>query len=208
MPGIHGKNPDKAVVSLNRSSLFMCLANDIHLFLFQWKPIDINLCSSIRCDSPSLGHKETDRSNSFWMWRPSDFMMSRLKAVLSHLVFKLHRPVARRSTCLRSVSASAQETWTHAVMRQTAPRPPGTWPHGNPLSITCAVCLVPVSVPLTADLLQGRGAEWVVCQGSEWLIYSRLWSEGVEPTQTAPHGLGLGPGLLLLLLLLHLLRES
>lgn len=96
----------------------------------------------------------------------------------------------------------------HIDVRQTAPRPPGTWPHGNPLSITCSVCLVPVSVPLSADLLQGRGAEWVVCQGSEWLIYSRLWSEGVEPTQAAPHGLGLGPGLLLLLLLLHLLRES
>lgn len=111
-PGIHGKNPDKAVVSLNRSTLFMCLANYIHLCLFQWKPIDINFCLSIRCDSPSLGHKETDGSNSFWMWRPSDFMMSRLKAVLSHLVFKLHRPVVRRSTCLRSVSVSAQETWT------------------------------------------------------------------------------------------------
>lgn len=77
----------------------MCLANYIHLCLFQWKPIDINFCLSIRCDSPSLGHKETDGSNSFWMWRPSDFMMSRLKAVLSHLVFKLHRPVARRSRC-------------------------------------------------------------------------------------------------------------
>lgn len=65
----------------------------------------------------------------------------------------------------------------------------------------------PVPVPLTADLLQGRGAQWVVCQASEWLIYSRLWSESVEPTQAAPHGLELRTGLLLLLLL-HLLRQS
>lgn len=182
----------------------MCLANYIHLCLFQWKPIDINFCLSIRCDSPSLGHKETDGSNSFWMWRPSDFMMSRLKAVLSHLVFKLHRPVARRSTCLRK-KPEQNTTRRRETNSSASPRNLTSW---EPF-VHHLLCLPRPRLRATQRwFTPGRGAEWVVCQGSEWLIYSRLWSEGVEPTQAAPHGLGLGPDLLLLLLLLHLLRES
>lgn len=47
------------------------------------------------------------------MQRWSDFMMSRLKVVLSHLLFKLYHPVVRWSTCLRNASLlPAHETRT------------------------------------------------------------------------------------------------
>lgn len=54
--------------------------------------------------------------------------------------------------------------------RQTAPRPPRPWPHGNLLSITCSVCLVLPSL-CHSPLIYSRGGvpnEWFVRFGSGW----------------------------------------
>lgn len=100
-------------------------------------------------------------------------MMSCLKPVSLHLVFKLHCPVARWSVGLHKVSVSAskkpQPKNPHIDTGQTALCLPGPWPHGSALSITPSVCLF---LPMCHSLL----------------IYSRavVWNESTIGCLVAP----------------------
>lgn len=164
--------------------------------------------SLLKLMRPSIS-RSTDRSTaSGWgdiriswchVWKPSYHIWS-LNCIM-HLWDDLR--VCATFPCCLTIKPEQNTPYWHGTDSSVSPRTLTSW---EPF-VHHLLCLPrPVSVPLTADLLQGRGAQWVVCQSSEWLIYSRPWSESVEPTQAAPHGLELGPGLLLLLL--HLLRQS